>query len=132
MAIVEARRAFPEAHLTVVIDNAAAYHSLENGFTSSRGGSRIMSEVLKDHAADCFLHVVSEDNPRDCHSRGKYDDLQEQIHRLTDTWEAVEGARGAAAPTSRRHNRGQCGQPSTRATRRSRGLSQRTRATPRG
>ena len=88
MAIVAVRAVFPGAHLTLVIDNAAAYHSLENGFTSSRAGTRIMSEAMREHCADAFMHVVSEDNPSDCHSRGRYDDLQERVNRLSDTWEA--------------------------------------------
>ena len=53
-----------------------------------------MTETLGPTSADSFMQVVSEDNPADCHSRNRYDDLEERITRLTESWRAhASGAR---------------------------------------
>lgn len=83
----------------VVIDNAALAWCLHNGLCHSRLGQQDFNDLMMLGVNYQPILVISEDNPADCHSRGKYGELGMRMKNLSNCIKAHQkGWRWSSIP----------------------------------
>jgi hypothetical protein len=103
-AAVDALKAFWASHpgegVNLVGDNTAVMWGLRQGFSTNRRGLAMIGELAPClHLINC-VQVVSRDNPADCPSRDRWDDVAERVERLEKAVEGLQHGIRTSAPSA--------------------------------